>query len=341
MRFLAAAALAVLLVLPATAAEEPVNEAIAWVMRDNIRMGWGPPTLDHYDSMRAAGMNAVMPRIELGAVVDYDSSTAAEPLYEGDGAALKALRDTSRKAKEAGLRYFHCLDIAAQHQTAAVGFQDNPARHNDGRAPSPIDPVFWRRSIIQRVDRALDLLDGDAYALDAVIVDPEMYTIHGWSPGGPDYGAYAFQRFLDETGKQAPAGLDSVQTRKEWLETSALIPAYEQWQYDCIVALARELRDLVHARRPNVILGFILYTNQMWYNAMIEGLYSPGLPVFVGPETTYSGVMDESFVAFARSVRADSPKPILFAPGVRMGLEDGRVPTEYLKVIPGNLYQRC
>ena len=144
-------ALAVLPVLGSpAAAEEPVDEAIAWVMRDNIRMGWSPPTLDAYGAMRASGMNAAMPRIELGAVVDYDSSAAAEALYEGDGQAVKNLRDSSRKAKEVGLRYFHCLDIAAQHQTVSVGFQDNPARHNDGDAPSPIDPVFWRRSIVQR-----------------------------------------------------------------------------------------------------------------------------------------------------------------------------------------------
>jgi hypothetical protein len=327
------------LAMPAVA--EDSDGPLAWVHRDKIRMGWSPSGLEDYDAMAAAGMNAVMPRLELDAATAYDPNMKGTPLSEYDAGIVKALRDSSRKAKEAGLHYFHCLDLAARSQTRHVGFVDNEARFNDGDLPSPVDPVYWQRAVLDRVRRALDFLEGDEYALDAVIIDPEMYTFQGRQPSTPDYGRHAFGAFLEDTGRKAPAEVGSAEERREWLEREGLMAPYAQWQHERIAAQARALRELVHARRPNTILGYIIYRNQTWCNAMAEGLYAPGLPVFIGPETTYSGVMDESFVRYANALRKSVSVPCLFVPGLRMGLEDDRVPTEYLKVVPGNLYGRC
>jgi len=337
------------LAVVAGAAEKPegsqkrarASGPLAWVYRDKIRMGWSPSSPADYETMARAGMNAVMPRLELDAVVDYDPIRAEVPCSDRDAQVLTSLRETSRKARQTGLHYFHCLDIAASSQTWRVGFKDNPARFNDGDLPSPVDPVYWRRAIVQRVQRALDLLDGDAYALDAVIIDPEMYAIHAGVPGGPDYGRYAFETFLAETSKPTPADVTTPDQRRQWLKTQELDKDYVRWQHRRVASLAAALRKTVHARHPNAILGFIVYKNRMWFNAMAVGLYAPGRPVFVGPETTYSGVMDDSFVAYARSLRRTVKVPCLFVPGLRMGLEGGRVPEAFLKVVPGNLYQRC
>ena len=318
-------------------AEDP----LAWVRRDKIRMGWSPAKLADYEAMARAGMNAVMPRLELDADVTYDPSTAAVPRSDNDRQIVEKLRASSRKARSTGLRYFHCLDIAAQAQTWRVGFEDNPARFNDGYLPSPIDPVYWRRAIVQRVQRALDLLEGDAYALDAVIVDPEMYSLHASVPGGVDYGRFAFETYLKDRGKTGPENVDKPDARRRWLVDHKLDADYFAWQHQRTAALAGMLRRTVHARRPNAILGFIIYKNRPWFNAMAEGLSAPDRPVFIGPETTYSGVMDDSFIEYVRSVRKSVKVPCLLVPGVRMGLEGGRIPEAVNKVLPGNLYRRC
>ncbi len=319
----------------------PPGGHLAWVYRDKIRMGWSPSRPADYETMARAGMNAVMPRLELDAVVDYEPSRANVPCSDRDAQVLKSLRETSRKARQVGLRYFHCLDIAASSQTWRIGFKGNPARFNDGDLPSPVDPVYWRRAIVQRVQRALDLLDGDAYVLDAVIIDPEMYALHAAVPGAPDYGRYAFETFLAETSKHTPADVNTPDERRQWLKMQRLDKDYVTWQHQRVASQAAVLRKAVHARHPDAILGFIIYKNRMWFNAVAEGLYAPGRPVFVGPETTYSGVMDDSFIAYAQSLRRTVKVPCLFVPGLRMGLEGGRVPEAFLEVVPGNLYQRC
>ena len=162
---------ALLALFGSAAAQNPID----WVYRDKIRMGWSPSTLDDYDAMKAAGMNAVMPRLELDAVEEYDPAEHLAPLSERDAEVIEKLRATSRKANAVDLKYFHCLDIAASSQTARIGFKDNPARYNDGDLPSPIDAIYWRRGIVDRVRRAMDLLEGEDYAFDAVII-----------PGGED-----------------------------------------------------------------------------------------------------------------------------------------------------------
>jgi hypothetical protein len=321
----------------AFAAEDP----LAWVHRDKIRMGWSPANTADYQDMADAGMNAVMPRYELDASIEYDPTTAAAPLSKKDKGTIDSLRRSSRTAKQAGLRYFHCLDIAASSQTWRTGFQDNPARFNDGALPSPVDPVYWRRAILQRVQRTMDLLEGQEYAFDAVIVDPEMYALHGAIVSGIDHGAFAFASFLKDTKRDAPKDLDTPSKRREWLAGQNITSAYQKWQFDRIASHGAQLRELVHARHPGAVLGFIIYHDALWFNAIAHGLHAPGHPVFVGPETTYSGVMDDSFIAFEKALRAHIKVPILFVPGIRMGLEQERVPAEYLKVVPGNLYRRC
>jgi hypothetical protein len=319
-----------------------VDNSIAWVYRDKIRMGWSPSDLKQYSLMTKAGMNAVMPREELDVSIDYDASKADTPLSKNDAEIISAICDSSRVAKETGLHYFHCLNLAAQAQTYQTGFQDNPARYNDGTLPSPVDPVYWNRVIMNRVSRVLDLLkDQKTYALDAIIIDPEMYALGGGLPGNPDYGKYAFETFLHEIKRELPGGINNVEGREKWIAGQGLQNEYKKWQFDRIKSFGRQLEQMVHKRRPSLILGYIIYEDKMWFHAMAAGLSTPQHPVFIGPENTYSGVMDDRMIAYFQQIRNDVKVPTMLVPGVMMGLDHDQIPHEFLQVVPGNVYQRC
>ncbi len=313
-----------------------------WVVREKVRLGWSPRTLEQYPLMKASGMNAVMPRIELVAERDYQPEAFERIINREDEIALTKLRESSHRAKELGLRYFHCLGIACTGSTVRAGFSDNGARFNDQRLPSPIDPVYWKRAILDRVDRALRLLaDEEVYALDAIIIDPEMYALGDGIPGEPDFGGYAFNRFLSEHPDLPQAALSDPAERREWLTKENLLKDYIAWQHREIAKLGQSLRALVERHRPGLIVGFIIYENRLWFNAIAEGLSAGGMPVFVGPESTYSGVMDANTVELFERMRKSVKVPAIFVPGVSVGMVRGRHAVERLKQLPGNIYQRC
>ncbi len=316
---------------------------LAWIHREKIRMGWSPERYEQYHRMADAGMNAVMPRHELDVVLEYDPAQAETPQSPNDAKIIEMIRDGSKLSKDLGMRYFHCLNLAAERQTYEVGFHNNPARENDGRLPSPVDYVYWKRTILDRVSRVLDLLeDQETYALDAIILDPEMYALGDALPGHADYGKFAFELYLQET-KQAVSSseLTTPDLRRDWLIAKDLQESYEQWQFDVIAGFGRELRELVHARRPELLLGYIIYEDKMWFHAMAAGLSTPEMPVFIGPETTYSGVMDDRMIAYLAGIREQVKVPTILVPGIMMMMDNGRVPHEFLEVVPGNVYQRC
>lgn len=324
------------------AAEQGNVNPLHWIEREKIRMGWTPERFEQYGMMKQAGMNAVMPRLELDVTTVYDPSKVSVALSERDGQIMSDLLKGSSLAKELGLHYFHCLGIACESQTYIEGFKDNPARFNDGTIPSPVDPVYWKRVILDRADRALRLLaDRDKYALDAIIIDPEMYALNASLPGEADYGTFAFEKFMKETGRRIPAEARDVASRRKWLEDQKLDAEYVRWQFNCVRDFGKQLRELVDKYRPDVILGYIIYEDRMWFNAMAAGLSTEAVPVFVGPESTYSGVMDQSMIDYIASMKASIGVPCFLTPGVDMGLAGGKVPHERLKVLEGNVYQRC
>lgn len=323
-------------------ARAQTSKAIEWVYRDKIRMGWTPERFEQYQMMKDAGMNAVMPRLELDVPMDDRQHPFDKPLSDRDAQIMAELLKGSSLAKQVGLKYFHSLNFAAEDQTYQGGIRNNPARYNDGHLPSPVDPVFFKRTILDRIDRTLKLLgDQDKCALDAVIIDPEMYTLAGALPGDPDYGTFAFETFLKETKQPAPAGVSTVDARKAWLKEQKLDEKFVQWQFDRIKGFGVQLRELVHKTRPNVILGYVIFEDRMWFKAISAGLTTPEIPVFVGPESTYSGVMDESMVDYFAQMRKQIGVPCLLVPGIDIGLVNKQVPTERLKVLEGNVYQRC
>ena len=42
------------------------------------------------------------------------------------------------------------------------------------------------------------------------------------------------------------------------------------------------MRTLVDRYDPNLIVGYIIYENRMWFNAIAAGLATKEMPVFVG-----------------------------------------------------------
>lgn len=330
-------------ITPVTAVPAAKEGPLAWVHRDKIRMGWTPVQMEQYHRMKQAGMNAVMPRHELDVVLHYDPANAEKPLSKNDAEMIAAIREEAKLSKKLGLKYFHSLNLAAESQNYEMGFKDNPARFNDGRLPSPVDPVYWNRVIVDRVRRVLDLLeDKKTYALDAIIIDPEMYALADGLPGHADYGRFAFETYLKESKTVPPlAELTTAAEREAWIVAKKLKPAYERWQFNRVRDFGRQLERVVHSRRPELILGYIIYENKMWFHAMADGLSTKKMPAFVGPETTYSGVMDERMAAYLNQIRRELKVPVLLVPGVMMMQDKGQAPLELLKVLPGNIYQRC
>lgn len=320
---------------------EPGPDPLAWIQRDKIRMGWSPAKPEQYNRMAEAGMNAVMPRLELDVTTAYDPAKFSSPLSEHDASIVKDLLEGSALAKKLGLHYFHCLGIACEPQTYLEGVRDNPARYNDGKLPSPLDQVYWKRTILDRADRAIKLLaDREKYALDGIIIDPEMYALGGALYGEPDFGKFAFEKYLMETGQTAPGNVTTVEERRDWIASNKLGEKYTKWQFDRVSAMGRELRELVSKTRPNVIVGYVIYENRMWFNAMAAGLTTEKIPVFIGPESTYSGVMDDAMIKLLDQMKASIGVPCLLTPGVELGLIKKKVPYEKLKVLEGNIYQR-
>lgn len=322
-------------------AAEPIDE-IQWVYKDKLRLGWTPDRYSQYQVMADAGMNAVMPRLELDVTPDYDPAKFDQPLSGNDAQIMADLLKGSALAKEVGLHYFHCLGIACERQTFEGGAYQNDARFNDDRLPSPLDKVYWKRTITDRVDRALRLLaDRDKYQLDAIIIDPEMYAFDGALHSEADYGTFAFNLWQKESGQSAPAGVKDVESRRKWLSDKGLAQQYIDWQFEKVEEIGRELREQVDEVRPDLIIGYVIYEDRMWFNAMAAGMTRDDLPVFIGPESTYSGVMDDSMVDYFNRMQASIKVPCMLVPGLQLGLVKGEPPLKMLSVLKGNLYQRC
>ncbi len=115
----------------------------------------------------------------------------------------------------------------------------------------PVDPVYWKRVILDRVDRAMKLLsDTNKYAVDGVIIDPSqnVRALSGGSPGDADYGQFAFNEFLKETQHAAPDNLSTPAARQQWLSQQHFDQAYLDWQFN----RNPQLRDAVAGSRPRL-----------------------------------------------------------------------------------------
>ncbi len=323
-----------------------LSPTLSWIRTQRFRGGYNycaDPAW--FAEARAAGLNAIISRIEIAndpsgdEQIDADYPEGVQP--PSTLRCWRLLRPTARAAKENGLHFFFMIDYAQDSANIKDGLRDNPRRHNNGERPSPIDEIYWTRVIEQRFVRAAQMLQGEEYAIDGFLIDSETYGFGGGTPGGVDFGDFALGEFVRETGVDLDFAAMTIDERRTAIADRGLLGELEQFQFERIRAMARRTRERVQALVPDAILGFFLWQDRVWYRAVAAGFATAQIPCWVGPEGTYPGAFDDQFLAYRQQVIDEAGVPILFVPGLRYGYEDGRVPAQFLKVLPGNLYHRA
>ena len=175
-----------------------LSPRLEWIRTEGFRAGYNyMAPLDWYPRAKAIGMNAIISRMELANDPSGDEGID-ERFPEGTSppmgvAAWRHLQPSSRAAKENGLRFFYMLNLGSSMGNISDGYRDNPRRHNNGELFSPLDDIYWTRVVENRFLRAIEMLDGDEYQLDGLLIDPEMYSLGGAQPPGIDYGDFALK----------------------------------------------------------------------------------------------------------------------------------------------------
>ena len=322
-----------------------LSPRLSWIRTEGFRCGYNYcAPLDWYPRAKACGMNGIISRLDIANDPDGDEGISAR-YAETDRMpdALRCwrlVRPSSRAAKENGLRFFFMLNLGGSRGNIDDGLRDNPRRFSNGKLFSPLDEIYWTRVVENRFLRVADMLAGDEYQIDGFLIDPEMYAEGGATPGDIDYGDFALSEFVQATGTELDFEGLSIKDRQALIAERGLRDKLYEFEFEHIRALAQRTREKVQAKVPDAIMGFFLWRDALWYKAAAAGLSTPEVPCFVGPESTYPGAFDDQFLAYAEEVRRQAGVPILFVPGLRFGFENDAVPTEFLKVLPDNLYHR-
>lgn len=331
--------LALLLLASLSHAQEVSHELPGWQEGERIRAYWSPPVA-LFDALKEAGFNTIIQRLETAVTPAQRATGSLHPSYTFE--AVEAdVRASSRRAKELGLRYFHCLDPGAAGAIAQAGFADNPRRYQNGKLPCPLDDVYWDRVITHRFLAVINLLSGDDYRLDGLIIDPEMYTFSGAFLSIPcycDHCAAEFGAPHPDLNEVAEAPIDE---RAPWLATKKARDDYETWQQTTVRQRVAAMREAIHARQPDLQLGFLIFRDRPWFKALAQGLSTPEKPVLICPEGTYSGAYNEDYLAYQAGLSDKVGAPFFYCPGIWVGYDNsGELPTEFMKAVPGNVYHR-
>lgn len=322
--------------------EAAMSPKLAWIVKEKIRAGYNyNAPLALYPVAKQCGMNAIFARLEIANNPSGDVEclkTLAPGARKPDALrSYELIEPSSRLAKKLGLHWFYMLDMAASRGNYEDGIRDNPRRYNNGELFAPTDDIYWTRVVENRFMRVAEMVRGDEFQIDGFLIDPEMYSLHGATPPGLDFGDYALGEFLKHEGLAMDFRDLSMQERRDRLEKRDLVTRLEQFQFGRVKALAQRTRERVQAIHPDAVFGFFLWRGSFWFQAVAAGFATARTPCLVGPESTYSGVYDEHFLAYQDHVRREANVPILFVPGLALSSKDGQ---EMLNVFKGNLYHR-
>ncbi len=332
--------LAAVLICSCNAAGVRQSGVPAWVEQEKIRSYWGPP-VELIEPLHDAGFNVIIQRLELAV---NNEQRAADQKVNVEGytfeQAEQIIKESSALCKKLGMRYFFCLNLSAMPHIAQAGFKDNPRRCVDGVRPCPLDELYWNRIIINRFNKAMELLDGENYRIDGFIIDPEMYAFPNTIMTLPCYCKDCIAEFATENPK-AGAMVD-VNDKAEWLVQQGLAKNFEDSQFNRMCRVVKQVEKAVHAERSDLVIGFAIWENSLWFKAFATGLSSESMPVMIIDEMpTYSGAYDESYLAYQQTLANQVPVPFINCPGIWINRNaSGEVPEKLLKVVPGNLYHR-
>ena len=313
-----------------------------WVKQKKIRAYWSPP-YELIEPLHDTGFNVIIPRWETAVNPEQIEKELAP---NAEAYTFKQAEDEIRRAsmlcKKLNMRYFPCLNVGAIKPVAQAGFENNPRRYHDGKLPCPLDEVYWDRVMINRFDRILEMLTGEQYRVDGLMIDPEMYYFNGSFLTLPCYCQWCAADFVKTHAAAAGLSDANATARPQWLKDHNLAQEYNDWQSQKAYELVKKLERAVHANRPELILGFVIYDSLPWLNALAKGLSGNGIPIMICTEMqTYSGAYDDSYLAYEETLAKQVPVPFINCPGIWVNANSsGETPKRLLEVIPANLYHR-
>ncbi|MHB0947048.1 MAG: hypothetical protein ACYC3B_07740 [Sedimentisphaerales bacterium] len=311
-----------------------------WVKQEKIRSYWGPPPA-LIEPLYDAGFNVIVQRLEI-AVDAEQRATDKKVNVEGYSfeQAEQQIKESSAICKRLGMRYFFCLNLAAMPHIAEAGLKGDSRRCDDGVRPCPLDERYWDRVIINRFNKALELLEGNDYRIDGFIIDPEMYAFPNTIMTLPCYCKDCIAEFAAKNPNAE--GIVDANDKAGWLTQNGLANDYNDQQFSKMCSVVKRVERAIHRQRPDLVLGFVIWENSPWFKAFATGLSNNDMPIMICDEMpVYSGAYDESYLAYQETMAKQVPVPFLNCPGIWVNSNaKGEVPEKLLKVIPGNLYNR-
>lgn len=313
---------------------------IQWIAKERFRGAYSYSCeLSYFPEAQRAGVNAIITRLEIP-----NTPKQAKELRSATNSDFWMLRDldkvkaTGRAAKEHQIHLFVMVNMGASPVTIDDGFRNNARRYNNGTDFSPIDDIYWTRVVENRLLWLADMLAGSDCQVDGFMIDPEMYAAGARHGPDIDYGDFAMREFTQATGIEFAFESLTIAERIRLINRKQLASQYRQFQFNRLQALAQQTREKLQAKVPDAIMGFFIWRNILWYQAVAAGFSTPRVPCLVGTESTYPGTFDELFLQEAQQKRKQAAVPILYIPGV--AVLGGKSP-EYLAAIAANSYHRA
>ncbi|MGI6083382.1 MAG: hypothetical protein ACOYEP_10970, partial [Limnochordia bacterium] len=248
-----------------------------WIASEKVRAAYfyEDAPFDHLDELKAAGFNAAFVKFR---GVDNTTVTSIRERYlrllrqqqglpvpeeRKPSIDLDRIRAWAEHAQAAGVRFFPVLDFAGLTEARVFESIIKPTILQDGtarpKAPSPVDPVYWERTVKERL---LDIAElSTEVPIEGVLVDFELYaaTASGLSTYSDEthYGDDAFYGFIDSQGlTQDEIPLNQ---RYEWLQSRGILGAYRDFLTASVRDITAGIRDAVEEVNSGLKLGLLPY----------------------------------------------------------------------------------
>ena len=292
---------------PLLASADPAGPAKCydWILHTKLRGGYlsSSDPLSGLAQMKAAGMNAVMPKF-------------GSLQYPPTAANLKLLGDWGKAAAGQGLYVLPVFNFRGGKTEKILSDRREVTVNGElmQLTPCPLDEEFWNRYIL---DRAVFLAaHAKELGLTGAIIDPEMYGADHTCFATACYCDDCLREFAKATGLTLPAPLPELAQRAAWLKEKGLAAQFQNYFVDRIKGFCRRTEREVHATNPDFLLGVLHLDDPLPFQwGMAMGLGTATHPVLGFSEATYSNGYTD-YVDQQSKTFAALPAQVLFVPGL-------------------------
>jgi len=227
------------------------------------------------------GFNTVIMHNLISDSTDYSGSPDA-------AIGWSLIRDYTSWADSRNMAFHPVMSFAYNVDTYGRGFEKGVGE--DGvETPfvSPWDVDYWDYLGDILVSLARFVRDSDDHRADGFFFDLEIYGHYYKGKKQPyldriswGYADNIWESYLASIGSGASVPIRSQ--RKSWLIANSSLDEYYLYLEDNIAALAKNLKDRIHAVNPDFMIGVYQSPNRNYYDAAIaSGLSEPNDPITV------------------------------------------------------------